>query len=275
MKKLTLLFLFSIIVIGCEDVIEIELPSTTPTLVIDGNINLFETTNQPIIEGGVRLSFTADYFDTSLPTVENADVRITNLETGEEHRLLHSSNGWYTTEYSDIFSNQDASYELVVKHENKTYRAESKIYGVSPIDSVKQGTRTLFDGDEIEVVISFRDLNDSDNFFLFDLGFNDFIPIRDLFFQGSSFTFSNFYDPDQLRVGDTLNIKSYGISKQYFNYMELLLEQADANGGPFGTAAASLKGNIINETDPSENPLGYFIISKAVSKGLVIQKTDP
>ena len=39
----------------------------------------------------------------------------------------------------------------------------------SPIDNIEQGYNTLFGGDEKEVIISFTDNEEQDNFYLFDL----------------------------------------------------------------------------------------------------------
>ncbi len=256
---------------SCEDVIDVDLPSTKPILIIDANINLFDSDSSSL-EGGVRLSLSADFFEQQVPVVENASVTLTNLNSGEEHPIPYSgTDGWYQPMNSDIFLDRDASYELLVNYNNQKYRAQTTIYSVSPIDSIQQGTRTLFQGDEIEVEISFSDNSNLDNFYLYDLGFDEFQPIRDQFFQGSSFTFSNFYDTEDLSVGDTLLIKGYGISKQYYNYMELLLQQVGGDGGPFGSVAATARGNIVNSSNPKQFPLGYFIISEGVKEAIVIR----
>ena len=50
----------------------------------------------------------------------------------------------------------------------------------------------------------------------------------------------------ELQPGDIVDIKLYGISKTYYNFIRLLIEQNETGGGPFTTIPAELKGNCIN-----------------------------
>ena len=272
MKVLLKYVFLSFLFLSCEDVIELDLPTTNSILIIDANINLFNSQTPQVVSGGVRLTRSTDFYDTEVPLVTNAQVSIKNLNTGYEFSLPYSGkNGWYTINDLAFFADPTAFYELKIVHENEVYIGVSEIHEVSPIDKLVQGNRTLFNGDEIEVEICFSDNAAKVNYYLYDLGFDQFQPIQDQFFQGSNFTFSNFYKPEDLSVGDTLVVKGFGISKQYFNYMELLLSQTGNSGGPFGNVAATARANITNTTNPSDFPLGYFIISQGVSKSIVIK----
>ena len=64
-----LLFAFSIALSSCEDVIEVEVQNTTPRLVIDAQFNLYTKEQQLRLEGGVRLSFSVNYFEQQVPIV--------------------------------------------------------------------------------------------------------------------------------------------------------------------------------------------------------------
>jgi hypothetical protein len=45
--------------------------------------------------------------------------------------------------------------------------------------------------------------------------------------------------------------------------MIVLLQQTeDGGGGPFETQPATVRGNMINQTNPDNFPLGYFRISE-------------
>ena len=43
------------------------------------------------------------------------------------------------------------------------------------------------------------------------------------------------------------------------------------SNGPFSTPAASVKGNIINQTIPKDYPLGYFRLSEVDVRNYVVQ----
>ena len=54
-----------------------------------------------------------------------------------------------------------------------------------------------------------------------------------------------------------------GISKDYYTYFRILLDQSGVNGGgPFQSVPSSLLGNMINTTNEANFPLGYFHISE-------------
>ena len=54
-----------------------------------------------------------------------------------------------------------------------------------------------------------------------------------------------------------------GITKEYFTYFRVLINQSGQNaGGPFETVPSSLLGNMINTTNEENFPLGYFHISE-------------
>ena len=60
-------------------------------------------------------------------------------------------------------------------------------------------------------------------------------------------------NPDnQFDPGDSVNIKLFGISERYYNFITLLVEQYDSAGNPFATTPAEIRGNCVNLTN-SEN----------------------
>lgn len=273
MKKILIISFLTATLIGCEDVIEVDLPSSEPRLIIDAYLNLFTQEIPVRLEGGVRLTLSEDYFEDEVPIIENATVFITNLGTGIEYPLNYTgADGWYRPENSTDFLDFATDYELTVIYENETYKGTTQIQPVAPINEVRQGTRTLFDGDEIEVIVSFNDDGTRDNYYFYEFGFDEFQPIEDQFFQGSEIVFSTFFEPEDVSVGDTITVKGYGITKQYYTYIELILEQTGDGGGPFQSLPATTRGNIINTNNFDNYPLGYFSISEADEEKLTIQE---
>ncbi|NHF59566.1 DUF4249 domain-containing protein [Flavobacteriaceae bacterium TP-CH-4] len=272
MRRFIFLVGIALFYLGCEDVIEVEVPSSEPRLSIDANFNLFTQETPLRFEGGVRLTLSSDFFEDGVPLVNDATVIITDLGSGIEYPLLYDgTTEYYRPENPAVLGNFDTEYELTIIYDSETYRGVTSFIPVAPINEVRQGTNTLFDGDETEVIVEFTDDGSRDDYYLYDFGFDIFRPLEDRFFQGEDFVFSSFYDSDDVQPGDTVTIKAYGISAQYYTYFELVIEQAGEGGGPFQSVPATTRGNMINTTNFDNYPLGYFLISEADEFELVIE----
>jgi hypothetical protein len=119
----------AIILSGCEKVIELDLGSTEPTLVIEGNI-----TNQP---GPyfVKLTKTVNFDSSSVyPPVSNATVIITD-NGGQRDTLVYTSNGIYTT--NTLQGIIGRTYSLEVTADGKTYTAQSYMPQNVMLDSLR------------------------------------------------------------------------------------------------------------------------------------------
>ncbi len=268
-----LLFALTISLFSCEDVIEVEVQNTTPRLVIDAQFNIFTALEAPRLEGGVKLSMSANYFDEELPVVKDALVTITHLNSGLEYPLLFDESiGMFVPDKIDFLTDFNSKYELSVLHQGQAYTGSTVFVPVPPILKAVQGTKTLFSGDETEIILSFQDFSEREDFYLYDFGQEIYRPIEDRFFQGEEFVFSHFYSSDEVKVGDLITIKAHGVEEQYYNYFNLILTLTDSNGGPFQSLPASSRGNILNVTQPDNYPLGYFLISESDQKQLLIEE---
>lgn len=74
-------------------------------------------------------------------------------------------------------------------------------------------------------------------------------------------TFGYFANED-IKSGDQVNFELQGISQRFYEYMFILRSQAGTGGGPFQTQPTTVKGNIINSTNPENFPFGYFRLSQ-------------
>ena len=267
-----LLFALTISLFSCEDVIEVEVQNTTPRLVIDAQFNMYTKEQQLRLEGGVRLSFSANYFDEELPVVKDALVTITHLNSGLEYPLLFDESiGMFVPDKIDFLTDFNSKYELSVLHQGQAYTGSTVFVPVPPILKAVQGTKTLFSGDETEIILSFQDFSEREDFYLYDFGQEIYRPIEDRFFQGEEFAFSHFYSSGEVKVGDIITIKAHGVEEQYYNYFNLILTLTDSNGGPFQSLPASSRGNILNVTQPDNYPLGYFLISESHQVQLLVE----
>jgi hypothetical protein len=246
---------------SCEDVIQVDLTEAQERIVIEASILKLkgdDGNNQQI-----RITKTRGFFEEDITTVEDAQVSITN-EDGEVFNFVHDSLGIYRT--SEFNSQLLQKYKLRVEVEDEVYTAEETFIPVVEIDSVSQRNDGGFSGEEVELKAYYTDTPGVENYYLFTF-FVDFIDFpevdifEDEFFDGN--TIFALYIEEDLMTGDEVFIQNFGMSKQFYNYMFLLLNQVGTGGGgPFSTPPSIVRGNIINETNPENYPYGYFNLSE-------------
>ncbi|MEX0289385.1 MAG: DUF4249 family protein [Flavobacteriaceae bacterium] len=281
---------------NCEDVVDIDTPSEPPRLVVEALIRVDETA--PFIPIEVKVSLTDNFFGT-VPVTELERILILvesydedGILTGVGDAILTESvpgSGIYVPDqtYTDeriptSAINFDLNYILIITHEGRRYFAQTRYVPAVPITSVAQGSGTLFDEDETEVIVSFKDDPDADNFYIFDFDFNEFLVTEDEFYQGQDFEFSYFYDR-KFESGKNIEISILGADKPLFDYMSQLIEQTEDLQGPFQTPVATVRGNIFDITGldnvdifdnverPNDFPLGYFAIVQEFKQTLTIE----
>ena len=256
---------------SCTDVIEVEVPTEAPRLVIEASINWEKETvgnNQTI-----KLSRSSPYFDTNgAVSVLGASVKITNDTQGTVFIFTDNSDGSYSTDsFIPLVNN---SYTLEVINEGETYVAQENLIAAPSILSVYQSTDYFFQ-DLLEVNFEFLDPEDEVNYYYIKFQEQaDLLPslstLKDEFINGNLITISNERreneDINQVAYapGDVVDMELYGISKEYYDYMTILINQSES-GGPFDTTPVALKGNCINQTNPDTDAYGYFRMTE-VSK---------
>ena len=124
----------ALLLVGCEDVVDLDIKSGEPQLVVDGWI-----TNQ-IQEQTIRLTESAPYFDNSpAKPVLNAAVTVTD-DKGKVFTFKDlKNNGYYTwkpTSLSDTIGRVGGTYTLNIKFGTEEYTAVSKLNRVPKIDSM-------------------------------------------------------------------------------------------------------------------------------------------
>ncbi|KQO32655.1 hypothetical protein ASF10_21085 [Flavobacterium sp. Leaf82] len=273
MKKASLLIvlLLSIFFTSCEEVVDVDLDTAAPKLVIEAAINWQKGTSGK--QQTIKLTTTTGYFENVIPTVSGATVFITNSQNVQFNFTEAQKTGRYVcTNFIPVI---DENYTLTVISNGITYTATETMKSVAPITRIEQNNEGGFTGKDIETKAFFNDPADVDNFYLFKYVYSNkvtstYYVSEDKFFQGNEYFSSS--DDDELKIGDEVEMTHYGISKQYYNYMSILVSIAGSNvGGPFQSPPATVKGNIINMTDKSNYPLGYFSLSEIDIKKYKIQ----
>ncbi|WP_333600621.1 DUF4249 domain-containing protein [Flavobacterium sp.] len=271
----TLIYLFAIImavlVSSCEDVVNVDLDTAAPRLVIDGSIQWQKGTAGN--EQKIKLSTTTGFYDTTIPTVSGALVFVTNSDNVTFTFTEETPNsGLYLCH--DFVPEIEKTYVLTVVLNGETYTATETLKSVSPITNITQNDQGGFSGTDVEIKTYFNDPGDADNYYLLKYKANiNAIPSYEVnddeFFQGNEFF--GYYTNEDIASGNNIDITLYGISKRYSEYMNKLILISMGSGGPFSTPPATVHGNIINQTHPDNYALGYFNLSETDFRNYVIQ----
>ena len=268
------IFLYSLIigliVSSCTDVIEVEVPYGGSRLVVEASLDWEKGTQGN--EQTIKLSVMIPYFDdTSIDIVTGAEVKVTDDSTGNVVQFIDQNNGNYTT--SDFVPVIGQSYTLEINYNGETYIAKETLMSVVDIDNVNQSTDGGFDTNVIEVNIYFNDPVDEENYYLTKFHERkDLLPtlfdVSDEFTNGNEMLiFYEKYDNEdtgekELQPGDIVDIELYGISKTYYNYIGLLIQQNESAGDPFSSTPVPLKGNCTNPSNPDNFAWGYFRLTQ-------------
>ncbi|WP_235832293.1 DUF4249 domain-containing protein [Flavobacterium zhairuonense] len=260
-KALALLSLFCFLFFSsCEEVVDLDLETGETKLVIDAEIVWKKGTSGN--EQTIKISKTAPYYNGSTPKVSGAQVRVEN-SNGDVFTFTEAEAGIYKCTNFVPVINMD--YKLFVQAEGQSFTAVEKLTSTTPIDKVEQKIVPDFGGkDAIEVTFYYKDPADQVNFYLTDyqsefLIFPEYEITNDDFYNGNEI--STRYSNEDMKPGNTLKILHRGISKNFFNYMKLILEASNSN--PFQVPPGNIRGNIVNTNDVNNYALGYFRLCEA------------
>lgn len=276
MKKIYTLFVLTIIIFSsCEKVVDIDVPSIEPKLIIDASFEVYFDETPISAKNVVKLTESADYFDEIIPVVSNATVFLTNLSDNTIISFVDiNADGNYEPD-TDFVPADNIEYELTVIHNNETYKGKATKIKSTRIIDVEQGDDTLFSGNEVEISVKIQDEINIENYYFFDFQNNNYSVIEDRFFDGQEYEVPNFYAEDDIILPTAVNIRMLGISKEYFTYLRILIGQSGQNGGgPFETVPTSLLGNMINTTNENNFPLGYFHIAETDTFAIFLEEID-
>ncbi|MEN1783914.1 MAG: DUF4249 family protein [Bacteroidota bacterium] len=301
-KNLVVLSIILIGIFSCEDVIEVETQPNPPTLVVNGLIRV--DTTQEFIDVRIQVAETSDFFGSNtitsldravilsgqIDSLANSGVTFSQTSVLEE---TEPGSGIYIPSFIPGSDTDDrirtaaaftgAVFLLTLEHKGSTYAAQTVYSSTVPIDTIVQGDETLFDEDDTEIKITLTDVPDEENYYVFDFGEGEFLALDDQFIDGQEFVFSYFPERD-LTPGETLEVSILGADQELFNYIDLLVEQTENDGGVFETPAATVRGNIfditgldnVNIFDNTDRPnnfaLGYFGVVQEFKQSITIEE---
>lgn len=253
---------------ACTDVIDVEVPSEEPRLVIEASINWEKGTSGS--DQTIYLSKSTPFFETNgnVP-VSGASVVITNTSDGSFFEFNDQNDGSYTT--SNFVPVLNDNYTLEVVSEGETYIAQETFIPVVPILEVYQST-DKFLPEVLEVNFDFLDPAEEENYYYIKFkeqadAFPRLLDLKDEFVNGNLISVFNERqeneDINQVEYapGDMVNMELIGVSKRYYEYIQLLISQSES-GGPFDTTPVALRGNCTNQNDPNNFAYGYFRLTE-------------
>lgn len=264
---LILSIIFSSVIISCQKVIDYDLETDSPRLVIDANIAWYKDAagNTQTI----KLTTTGDYYNTVVPTVSGATVKVSN-SANQIFNFVETQNGEYVcTNFVPVIGE---TYSLTVTHNNQTYTATEQLIEVPYITSVTQETNELFGETRVSLKFFMQDTDANNyNYYLEKVivpktKAKEYSVFYDRFFQGNQI-FGAYFDTYEDVIDSTVVYTVYGISEKYYQYAQKLLSVSGNSGGgsPFNTTGVTVRGNIINTTNEENYPLGYFSLTQADS----------
>ncbi len=276
-KLFIALFLFS----SCEEVIRLDLEEAAPRLVIDAQVARYYVNGSATPQNSVRviLSTSTGFYNTQPYYVNDAEVKITsqNTDTTYDLALTASQRGVYEllSDVDDFEILDNSRFLLEVTYNGETYSSSESLNPSVPIVGLEQvANSNLFDPDQIKLKVTYQDLVDQENFYIFRFGDSEFIPVEDRFVkEDTPFTFDYFLD-DAPVAGEDLNftIALWGSDLFFNNYLNSILTiNGEGRGSsPFDTQPFSVKGNIYNTTTSDRYPYGYFRVHDVYTQDITL-----
>jgi hypothetical protein len=253
---------------SCEEVVNVDLNTAAPRLVVDASINWQKGTDGSVQK--IILSTTTDFYSNVIPKVSGANVSIKN-STNTTFVFTEIPN---TGEYqcTNFLPQIGENYTLTVIYKGITYTATETMQSVTPIDDIQQKNNGGFSGKDFEIEVFYKDPLEK-NFYMVKF-FPNIYKSPTYQTRGDEFSNGNqkswvFSDEDLIQRS-TIEISHYGVSESYYNYMNKIIS-VSTDSGPFQTTPVTVRGNIVNQTDIDNYALGYFSLGEVDSRNYILQ----
>jgi hypothetical protein len=269
-KYIFMAILFSgLIFSGCEEVIQVDLNSSKPAVVIEAKI--YDVPDSNGLYTSVMISKSTDYFVPGIyPKVDNAEVTVHD-DMGNVYQYVNLGEGLYVD--SNLVGTHDHTYFIDVKIDGKTYSAESYMPMPVFIDSVYYQRRPAFSGKKIVFVnVMFQDDPNTQNYeriktFINNKAVPYYSVFSDRLTNGNSLNIGNFLgiEGEDLFFGDTITVQIEALDEAGFQYFKTLQGvQADRDRGGRQVAPSN------PVTNWSNGAFGYFSAMAITRSSIVL-----
>ncbi len=267
MKKLIFLILVAIsgLFFSCEEVIDVDLDTQDPKLVIEAFINIQKNAGNH--DQFIRLTETTGYFNHDIPKASGAQVTMISLADNSTIPFVETEAGIYRT--SAFEGEVGDTFKLVIVYKNETYEAEETIVQAPEIDRIEQSEFSSFLGKTTQVTAYFQDDASAENYYFIQWFYKDKRAAQQLlsdeFFNGNMMDNSYLsYDEDKEIVpNQDITVSVTAISSTAYSYLFKILDVSANAGNPFASPMGVIRGNIKNRTNPKNYALGYFAVTQS------------
>ena len=164
MKRLISIIIIFISLTSCEDVIDLNLNTSEPRLVIDASINWLKGTTGN--EQKIKLTLTAPYFDSLVPPANGAQIVVRDSNNNIFNFIEENNSGIYIN--NNFIPEINKTYTLEVIYKGETFTATETLKSVAPIEYVEQKNDAGFSGNETELKAYYTDPADEENYYFFE-----------------------------------------------------------------------------------------------------------
>jgi len=263
--KILLTVVWVLFIIGCEDVIEVELDSAEPQIVIEGAVT---NENSPYT---VYISKSGDFYEPSIfVKVTGATITISDSR-GNSELLTETEDGVY--ESVSIGGIPGDTYYINANTENKEYKAESTmpLYHIE-LDSISIEPSTSGRNSEnsYDVWLYFQDIPNVKNYCRYRVFHNDnllggFPLYNDRLSDGNYIQARVRLDGEEndINVGDEFKVELLSIDKANFDYFNTANDVSASGNGGFGPGSVAPSNPITNWDNDALGYFGAFTVSTA------------
>jgi hypothetical protein len=253
---------------SCTKVIDVDLNSADPQLVVEGKI-----TDDPTEKPSVKISQSVNFDESNkFPAVKNAFVTIFDQTVNVTDTLKETKEGFY--ESLKIKGVEGRTYILTIKTQNKTLTSTALLPKKVNFDALETRAQAFFGNVDYQIIPKYIDPKGIGNNYRFVLSINDKVKndifvlndelsdgnvnARPLFRQRSSDSTEN------IKIGDKIALEMQCIDKNVYEYFNSL---AGESGGPGGGSATPA--NPV--TNIKGGALGYFAAYTKQKKTAVVK----
>ncbi|NIJ45507.1 hypothetical protein FHR24_001975 [Wenyingzhuangia heitensis] len=273
MKKYIYTILIAIISWSCtEEIVLDDILNSTPRLVVEANIDWNKNDDETSKTQTIKLTKSTSYYSQDYPVVTNATITVTNSSDQSMGTFAYDPTleVYLSTDFNKPVLGE--TYFIKIEVDGEVYTANDTYTSIVDPNYIRQGLNTDFDPDGI-INVDYNIDNEIgvDNYYLFKIEPPTRVTLLPEYSNADDKLISeepgkNNYDftylEEELEPGDLLKITTYGISQRYNDYMNKLLLTAEGSSGPFSTTPATIRGNVLNETDEENRAFGYFSINQ-------------
>lgn len=269
--------------LGCQEIIEFDLPNTNPKLVIEGEMNFWEfkpENNMARVSISTSGSF---YEENTYNPVSDANVQIEDINSSRLYDIppLEGTPGVYQNNAIPIALGN--SYRLRVDYGGNVYESEGTVLPVAELDSFTYRYRPDTPLLEPGYYFFFSGRTPKErgiNYYRFKIYENDSLynQPEDFLIQSDELLQAQI---DSLQLADysfdltdTVRIEMYSLNQDVYEYYNQLLELLFNDGGLFSSPPRNPDSNIVNTTNPDDPPLGFFQVSSVLDGGDVVESSE-